>query len=121
MIYGIEYYPPLERVIGNIKRHNLQARANMILSKDIVANVEEFKYNSLMLFTKGIDKISAWPVRKLDDTLDYERMPDDIEQMKQWADQNGVRLLLEDSKKSYEAEDKLTLFPNGILSNRWCN
>jgi molybdenum cofactor biosynthesis enzyme MoaA len=121
MIYGIEYYPPLGRIIGNIKRHNLQARANMILSKDVVANVEQLKCNALTLFRKGIDKISAWPIRKLDDTLDYDRIPDDIDEMKRWADENGVRLLLEDSKVDYEVGDKLTLFPNGVLSNKWCS
>jgi hypothetical protein len=30
-------------------------------------------------------------------------------------------LLLEDSKVDYEVGDKLTLFPNGVLSNKWCS
>lgn len=121
MIYGIKYYPPLEKVISNIKLHGLMVRANMILGRNTVSNFYQFRTNVLALRKWGVDKISAWPVRKLDDTLDYDNIPRDISKMKEFANDYGVRLLLEDSKKSYEVGDKLTLFPNGVLSNTWCS
>jgi len=32
-----------------------------------------------------------------------------------------IKLLREKSKVAYQSGQKLTLFPNGILSNTWCN
>ena len=66
--------------------------------------------------------------RNNDDVIDPILAPklEELIKMKEWIKSNcnsgfNLRLLLEDSKSVYRDGEKLTLFPDGTLSNTWCN
>lgn len=125
-IYGIESYPSLKLILDRIHNANLLMRANLVLSKGTIGSFEEFVFTSEHLRKIGVDFISAWPIRTLDDRVDYERGPseEELDKMEEWIRETGdvgVRLLREKSKVRYERGEKLTLFPNGSLTNNWCN
>ena len=79
------------------------------------------------LRVKGVDSISAWPIRDMEDNVDKVLAPkqEELDEMSEWVKSNDlesvVRLLRENSKTAYHTGRKLTLFPDGNLSSSWCN
>lgn len=127
-IYGIESYPPIEQVLSRIHGADLLMRANLVLSKGTLYTFEEFTSTAEHLIKIGVDKIAAWPVRNIDDKLDTELSPpsSELDRMEEWAERNNnpkchITLLGEKSRVVYETGQKLTLFPDGTLSNSWCS
>ncbi len=64
----------------------------------------------------------------MQDKIDIKRSPNKIEinKINDWIKteklEKKVKLLIgQKSRKTYEQGEKLTLFPNGTLSNTWCN
>ena len=126
-IYGIKNYPPLKQVLSRIHDANLLIRANLVLSKKTISTVEEFTHTIEHLIDMGVDHVSAWPIRTLDDKIDLELSPSEeqLDKMNEWIKGNEtvrhrIRLLKEKDKAAYQKSQKLTLFPNGIFSNKWC-
>jgi MoaA/NifB/PqqE/SkfB family radical SAM enzyme len=126
-VYGVKEYPSLEKIVSRIHDHGLLIRGNIVLSKKNIGNSEKFISMINSLDDLGFDKTSAWPIRNLDDKVDVNLSPSnkELNKMQEWIKQNNkenyVRLLREDSKVAYKESRKLTLFPNGVLSNTWCN
>jgi len=127
-IYGIKSYPPLKQVLSRIDEGDLLTRANIVLSKRNIGNFEGFVSILNHLMDMGVDYISAWPIRDLDDKLDLELSPleTELDKIEDWIEKNygltdRIRLLREKSKVAYQRGQKLTLFPDGTLSNSWCN
>lgn len=125
-VYGIKNYPSLELVISRIHDADLNMRANIVLSKNTIGTFDEFRSTVEYLFAKDVDRISAWPIRDMGDKVDAMLSPDEkeLDKMNEWIGTHPnyrVRLLREDSKVAYTTGQKLTLFPNGVLSNTWCN
>lgn len=121
-IYGIKNYPRLELVLSRIHDAGLLMRANLVLTKKTIGTLEKLISTVGSLKHLGVDNISAWPVRGTDDKLDLILSPsnEELDKMSEWAEGNGVRLLRENSRIVYETGKKLTLFPDGTLSNTWC-
>ena len=124
-LYGVNSYPSIDLIVKRIHDAYLLMRANMVLSKKTIGTFEEFVFSVEHLMHIGVDGISAWPVRTLDDKIDRENSPDDMDMKKieEWAKNYGsrVRVLGEKNKVLYEQGKKLTLFPDGKLSSSWCN
>lgn len=124
-MYGIEKYPSLRLIIKRLHKAKLLARANIVLSKLTIKDFETFKKTAEYLFVIGIDSISAWPIRGLDDKQDLNLSTSDeeLDKMQYWIIKNNlnVRLLRESNRKVYKTGKKLTLFPNEVLSSSWCN
>ncbi len=127
-IYGIENYPNLENVVSRIHDANLLTRANFVLSKNNIETCEKFVYMIEAMREIGFDHVSAWPIRNDEDQVDLELSPsaNELDKMANWVDENQdpncrIRLLRERDKIAYETGQKLTLFPDGTLSNTWCN
>jgi len=127
-IYGVDSYPRIERILVRVHGAGLMMRANLVLSKNSMDIFEKFKSTVEYLINVGTDFVSAWPIRGLDDKVDLELAPLDreIDKMEKWIKEskklNGkVVLLREKSKIAYQTGQKLTLFPDGTLSNTWCN
>lgn len=127
-IYGVKKYPPLDLVISRIHEADLLVRANIVLSKRTISTLEQFVEMVEQLENKGIDYISAWPIRNNDDKVDKILSPreEELDKIEQWVEVNQglkgrIRLLREKSREAYETGQKLTLFPDGTLSNMWCN
>ncbi len=123
-VYGIENYPSLELICSRIHRAGLKMRANVVLGKGIIETADEFADTVNKLLAIGTDYISAWPIRNVDDDKpDLELMPkEELDKIEEWtknADDHRIRVLT--SRDAYEKKEKLTLFPNGVLSNTWCN
>lgn len=127
-IYSIDNYPSLEVILSRIHRANLLMRANLVLSKITIDTFEKFVSAVDYLDKIGADFISAWSIRGMDDKLDLSLSPFEIEldKMENWVERNKdskckVRLLREKSRILYQTCQKLTLFPDGTLSNTWRN
>ncbi len=126
-VYGIKSYPSLKKILSRIHSSGLLMRANLVLNRKTIGTLDEFTSSIGHLLHIGVDRVSAWPVRTLDDKVDTELSPpaDELEQMEIWVrrnfDSKKVRLLLEKSKVAYKSGKKLTLFPDGTLSSSWCN
>ncbi len=124
--YGIEKYPPLDLVLSRIHGADLLVRANLILSRRTISTLDKFVSTAEHLMRKGVDSVSAWPIRNNEDKVDPELSPleKELDLMERWVErQTGlkIRLLREKSKDAYQTGQKLTLFPDGTLSNTWCN
>lgn len=124
-LYGISDYPSLESIVYRIKSNGLMVRANLILSKSIIDTADKFISNAERLFNIGVDTISTWQIRKLDDSLDTDNIlsANEVNKIASWIESSGfnVRLLKESNRRLYDDSEKLTLFQNGVLSNTWCN
>lgn len=126
-IYGIHTYPSLDVIISRIHNADLFMRANLVLSKRTIGTFDKFLSTVEELNEKGADYISAWPVRDKNDWVDLELSPleEELDKIEDWVEKqnsNGkIRLLRETNKITYQTGKKLTLFPNGKLSNTWCN
>lgn len=127
-IYGVPAYPSLRTIVSRIHSVNISVRANVVLSRSSVSTLERFSELVASLKEIGFDSVSAWPIRGADDKLDPLLSPEgeEMRKMSDWAAKNTsdafvIRVLGEEHHKLYEVGQKLTLFPNGKLSNSWCN
>ena len=112
--FAIPYYPPFRRILENIHRYGLLARTNLVL--DEISQLEEFINTVNEFFRIGFDVVSAWPLREDEDRIDQRYVPADLEQMALWAEaKENVRVNIKPRK-----DKKLTLFPDGTLSESWC-
>jgi len=121
-IYGIKNYPSFGLIVSRIHDADLLMRANLVLTKKTICSLKKLISTAESLKGLGVDSISAWSVRGMDDKLDLDLSPsnEELDKMSEWAEENGVRLLREKSRIVYETGKKLTLFPDGTLSNTWC-
>ena len=99
-----------------------------MLSKRAISTEEEFVSMIKHLLNLGVNDISAWPIRDLNDKPDLTLSPreSELDRIEKWIEANQdpkhkIRLLRENSKIRYQLRQKLTLFPDGSLSNKWCN
>ncbi len=126
-VYGVKNYPPLEVVVSRIHGADLSMRANLVLSKKTIGTYKKFVSTVEALKRKGVDFISAWPIRDKEDKVDIKLSPleEELDRMEKWLEEQDpkhkIRLLREKSKIVYQTGQKLTLFPDGTLSNTWCN
>lgn len=126
-IYGVSNYPNLEIVLLRIHDANLLMRANLVLSKRTIDSLEKFVETITHLKKIGVDFVSVWPIRGIDDKIDPILSPNENElgKIEDWVANQctsfKVKLLREKNRKVYETGKKLTLFPDGKLSNTWCN
>lgn len=126
-VYGIKKYPDLGTIFSRIRRADLKIRVNLMLSRKTVHTLPQFVHTVCHLEALGVDAISAWPIRNADDTPDKKRGPSkkELDRMEAWINERDgkpcvMRLLREQSRVAYDEGEKLTLFPNGVLSNTWC-
>jgi len=124
--YGIKEYPSLDIIISRIHYAGLLLLANLVLSRETIYTAHNFSHVVTTLLDKGVDAISAWPKRTPDDKIDHSITPleSEMDAMTSWIKKNNldmIRLLREKDKKVYRTGQKLTLFPDGTLSNTWCH
>lgn len=112
-IYGIENYPKLDDIIFRISNNDIKIRANIILSKNIVSTLENFKILVDGLYKKGISEISAWPIRGRDGKVNINELPLDYELIKNYADTRGISFA--------KLKNRQTLFSKDNISDTWCN
>jgi molybdenum cofactor biosynthesis enzyme MoaA len=127
-IYGVNNYPPLDVVVSRIHEADLSLRANIVLSQKTIATFDDFASLVGKLKRLGFDSVSAWPIRNDEDKVDSKLVPleAELDKMERWVEErqeagSRIRLLREKSRAAYETGQKLTLFPDGTLSNSWCN
>jgi molybdenum cofactor biosynthesis enzyme MoaA len=127
-VYGIVHYPALWKVFQRIHEANLLVRANLVLGRNTISTFERFVSVVKYLREIGADAASAWPIRDADDNVDAILSPAEVElrKMSLWAAENPmpgfkIRVLDEKHQEIYQTGRKLTLFPDGTLSNSWCN
>lgn len=126
-IYRVRNYPSLEEIFSRIHNAHLKVRANIILSKKTIDGANDFIKMASQLVYLGVDDISAWPLRDLNDKMDLFSSPQEseLDKIGKWIQENHypnhiIRLLREEAKIKYSLGKKLTLFPDGTLSSNWC-
>lgn len=126
-IYRVKTYPSLELILTRIHAADLLARANLVLNKETIDTFDKFRSTVEKLREIGFDYISAWPIRNAQDNVDPKLAPsqNELDLMGRWVEEQSpdhrIRLLGEGNRVVYETGQKLTLFPDGTLSNTWCN
>jgi molybdenum cofactor biosynthesis enzyme MoaA len=122
--YGIDCYPPLDIVFNRVHASGLKIRANLVLNKNTIDSLERYVYTAKALKEMKADMICSWCIRNQEDKVDQDlSLPEkELDKIQAWVEsQDGsVRLLREGYRKVYEQGEKLTLFPDGKLSNSWC-
>lgn len=123
-IYGIKEYPAINKIIETIHKYNLNVRANLVLGIGVIDNFETFKITVEDLIKYNIDGISAWQLRNVNDEIDSANAisEKELDRISNWVVQqkNAVLYKEEEHLQSYSKNQKLTLFPDGTLSNKWC-
>ncbi|RME55342.1 radical SAM protein [Candidatus Woesearchaeota archaeon] len=123
-VYGVKQYPSLDIIINRVHAYGYKMRANIVLSKRTVSTFEQYVAMVEGLRLKGVDAVSAWVIRNDKDEPDTELSPleSELDKMSEWAKNQGpeIRLLREKHMEVYQKSEKLTLFPDGTLSNTWC-
>jgi len=125
-IYGIKKYPSLSLILSRIHEAGLFVRSNIVLSKNNIGTFIDFKNLVLELEKLGFDKISAWSIKDENDKLDKVLAPESSELtlIEKWVfdeEKNYITIHREQDQLLYKENKKLTLFPDGTLSNTWCN
>ena len=126
-VYGVEKYPLLEQVISRIHGADLKMRANIVLSQNTIHTFENFSSTVKYLLKLGVDTISAWPIRDIvKDKVDIINSPvtSEMERMTYWIVNNPqypVKLLWERIEPAYKKNNKLSMLPNGTISDSWCS
>ena len=127
-VYGISYYPSLKEIILRIHSYGIKVRGNLVLSKKLISNLDEFVEMIKKLEVLKVDYISAWPIRNENDEVDAEMAPskEELSKIRKWIEDNPyygfeVKLLGDETHALYAENKKLTLFPDNTLSNSWCN
>ncbi|MEK6853202.1 MAG: radical SAM protein [Nanoarchaeota archaeon] len=123
-IFGIKSYPSLELVVSRIHKAHLKVRANIVLSRGNISDLERFKEIVAGLKGYGVDNIAAWPVRDEQDGYDLINAPSrsEIQEMREWAKNDlTIQVQTEEHHGWYKNKQKLGLFPDGTLSNTWCS
>lgn len=127
-IYGIENYPSFKSILSRLHNANLLVRANLVLGKRTIGTLEKFVSTVNYLQDVGFDYVSSWPIRNDNDEIDQELCPSEkeLDKMEDWVKINKnpnfkISFLNGKDRESYETGQKLTLFPDGTLSNTWCN
>ncbi len=127
-VYNIPSYPSLPLIFNRIHKSGLTSRANLVLSKQTIGTLEKFIHTIAQLRIIGADSVTSWSIRDYDDQFDEKHSPpiEVLDKIESWITENQdpdfkVRIYRESNKSVYEKREKLTLFPNGVLSNSWCN
>ena len=121
--YGIPEYPPLRMVFSRIHDAGLRVRANLLLSRETIGTCEDFIKNANHLREIGVDSISAWALRGMDDEVDPALSPstEELDKMELWGMTASFIVKISRSREGYLTNQKMTLFQNGVLSSKWCN
>jgi MoaA/NifB/PqqE/SkfB family radical SAM enzyme len=128
-IYGVKKYPNLEVIVKRAHFVGIAVRANLVFSKYSICTLESFSSAVVALYKMGFDAVSGWSIRDPNhDQVDQLKAPDkeELEKMAAWAITNSkiynmpIKVLLEEDHLPYKNGWKLTLFPDGALSNAWC-
>lgn len=74
-IYGVKSYPSLELVVSRIHDAGMSMRANLVLSKNTICTAKKFIHTVKYLRKIGVDEVSAWPIRNMQDEVDRSLSP----------------------------------------------
>ena len=127
-IIGISVFPNLKSIFDRIHTSGLLVRANLVLSKKSVSTAVGFVLAVNRLKLLGADYIAAWPVRDAEGSkADKVLSPDssELDKIDSWLLHSSpyinIKMLRQDSNVYYKNTKKLTLFPDGSLTDSWCN
>lgn len=119
--YGVPNYPSLKTILKRIHVSGMKMRANIVLSAESICKLADFKETIGVLMGLGVDAVSAWPIRGMDDEVDRMLAPSDCEldRMDSWTKWKALPVKVQRSRDAYKNGDKMTLFPDGTLSSKW--
>lgn len=126
-IYGIQKYPKLNDIISRIHNANLKIRANIVLNTTHFKSNDDVQEVIENLLKLNVDAMSAWQIRNSDDVIDVEKCFSDnqLDSLEQWVCNNNFKQVKIYNEKNHQEQyvdgEKLTLFPDGTLSNTWCS
>jgi len=125
-VYRVPTYPSLDSIVERVHAAQLQLRANIVLSRETIGTYDQFVTTVTQLKQRGFDAVAAWPLRNNDDVVDPVLAPPPavLDAMYRWVQTQDpaarIKLLCEHDHAAYAAGEKVTLFPDGKLSNTWC-
>jgi len=116
--FGISYYPDFDAIFGPLRKYGYRIRANIMLQKGYIDSAERFR-TALRHFRGRVDKIVAWPVRR----VGREGISPKAPSAQMMGEIKEVASGFEDVDVYWPEErsaGKLTLFPDGSLRDTWC-
>lgn len=122
-MYGVKSYPGIDLIIDRLHVYGLKMQANLVLNKNAIGTFERFVDTVNALRMLGADSVAAWCLRDAHDNVDPRLAPDkwDLDAMERWAKADPYDVVVyREEKRGYLEGEKLTLFPDGTLSNSWC-
>lgn len=119
-VYRVPVYPPFEQVFSRVKQRGYVVRANIVLSQTI-GGLKGFIDIVERLNSLGVSTITAWPMRDDNDEIDRINIIPENEMgaIVTWVKNSGYDIRIYSGCNDYH--DKITLFQNGQLTNKWCN
>lgn len=102
-------------------------RGNLLLSNKTIKNLDRFIESVNYLINTGFDNITCWQIRDNNDQLDKNLALDKnvLNKICSYFEESlfkeRVKIYNEKDRSLYEKGHKLTLFPDGRLTNSWCN
>jgi molybdenum cofactor biosynthesis enzyme MoaA len=124
--FNVPKYPPVYRVVDRIHRSGLRVRVNLLLNGGAIPTCGEFsKVVRYLQDFLSVSSIATWPLRDAEDNIDMKALPpaEELTKMAAWVEGNPVyrvRFLENEEAHQQSYNRKLTLFPDGTLSNAWC-
>jgi molybdenum cofactor biosynthesis enzyme MoaA len=126
-IYRVKQYPRLQTIIDRVHQAGLKLRANIVLSKDNIATQADLEQLICGLGQLGADSAAAWPIRNKRDDIDYASAPpkNELTKMLTWAKEyrtgRPFDITIQTGENlTHATKTKLTLFPDGQLTDKWC-
>jgi len=139
--YNLKSYPDLKKIFDNIKRHDLQCRATVLLRKNGIDNYKKYSQAIDSLVSMNVKNITSWMIASPDGTRNefspsrlsmlgirlWLKMNTELCHGHIWGggvyDYNGTLVRLTDyvtrhnPKKDYVRQ--LVVFQNGIVAYSW--
>jgi MoaA/NifB/PqqE/SkfB family radical SAM enzyme len=124
-VCGVKSYPELGDIVYRIHKAGLKIRANVVLNTESIGTYDKFVLGTAELGRVGVDSCAAWCLRDANDQVDTRYAPpsSELDRMEAWAAYASWKFPIKvyrEERRGYQEGDKLTLFPDGTLSNNWC-
>lgn len=90
-IYGVREYPSFSSILENVRKHGIGVRCTLLLQKDHIDTVDEYKASIDCLISLGFNNITSWTIGNSDGTRnEYTPSRLNLFLIKLWLRKNAI-------------------------------